>query len=190
MSQHHLIVGGQRSGKSRHAESLAMEWLRRAGCRRVSVIATARPADEEMRERIERHQRERPVAFDTVEAPLALANTLRVHDDPTRLLLVDCLTLWLTNWLMPADEKPDHAAWCAERDALTAVLRELRSPVVMVSNEVGWGVVPMSRQVREFVDELGRLNQAAAACCGRVTLMVAGQAWTRGVGPACIGGAT
>ena len=100
-------------------------------------------------------------------------------------MLVDCLTLWLTNWLMPMDGQVDAAAWLAEREALLATLTGLASPVVFVSNEVGWGVVPMSSEVRVFVDELGWLNQAVARQCGQLTLMVAGQAWTRPVEPPC-----
>ena len=97
------------------------------------------------------------------------------------MLVVDCLTLWLTNWRMPALGQPDDDAWAEERQALLAVLPHLPGPVVFVSNEVGWGVVPMSAPVRAFVDELGWLNQAVARACGQLTLMVAGQAWTREV---------
>lgn len=181
MSEHHLIVGGQRSGKSRQAERLAQAWLKQDSGRSVTVVATALAFDDEMRERIRRHQQDRPVGMATVEAPLALAAALREQAAPGRLLLVDCLTLWLTNWLMPAQGEPDLAAWQAECEALMAVLPLLPSPVVFVSNEVGWGIVPMSREVRGFVDELGRLNQAVARRCARLTLMVAGQAWTQDV---------
>ncbi|MDI1258374.1 bifunctional adenosylcobinamide kinase/adenosylcobinamide-phosphate guanylyltransferase [Aquabacterium sp.] len=183
MPEHHLIVGGQRSGKSRQAERLAQAWLRQSEAHSVTVVATALAFDDEMRERIQRHQQERPVGMATAEAPLRLAETLRAQALPGRLLLVDCLTLWLTNWLMPAEGQADLTAWRAERGALLAVLPHLPSPVVFVSNEVGWGIVPMSREVRAFVDELGWLNQAVAQRCGQVTLMVAGQAWTRPVTP-------
>ena len=182
MSTHHLIVGGQRSGKSRRAEKLALDWAQADASHRVTVLATALALDDEMRARIARHQAERPAGFDTVEAPLALAQTLQHFSQPGRLILVDCLTLWLTNWLMPMHEgAADLPAWHAEKQALLALLPRLSSPVLFVSNEVGWGVSPMSREARFYVDELGRLNQAVAGCCAQLTLMVAGQAWTRPV---------
>ncbi|NML15995.1 bifunctional adenosylcobinamide kinase/adenosylcobinamide-phosphate guanylyltransferase [Azohydromonas caseinilytica] len=178
---HHLVVGGQRSGKSRHAEALAQAWLRRDAAHGVTVVATAQAWDDEMRARIARHQADRPAGFDTLEEPLLLTQALRAASTPQRLLLVDCLTLWLTNWLMPAQGEPDAAAWAVERAALLAALPALPGPVVFVSNEVGWGVSPLSREVRHFIDELGRLNQDIARRCARLTLMVAGQAWTRDV---------
>lgn len=183
LSSHHLVVGGQRSGKSRHAERLAQRWLAADPAHRVTVVATAQAWDDEMRERIARHQAERPAGMDTVEAPRALCAALQAVAEPGRLIVVDCLTLWLTNWLMPASGVADHAAWRAERDALLAWLPRLPSPVVFVSNEVGWGIVPLSREVRAFVDELGWLNQGVARACGELTLMVAGQPWTRPVSP-------
>lgn len=176
---HHLIVGGQRSGKSRHAERLALRWQADGG--RVAVVATALAADDEMRARIAHHRAARPAGFDTVEAPLALGAALQQLDDAGTLVIVDCLTLWLTNWLMPMTGTRDDAGWQAERDALLALLPRLAARVVFVSNEVGWGVSPLGREVRDFVDELGRLNQDVARRCGQLTLMVAGQAWTRPV---------
>ena len=173
---HHLIVGGQRSGKSGHAERLAV-----ASGLKVTVLATALALDDEMRARIAHHQAHRPAGFATAEAPLALATALRALAAPGRLILVDCLTLWLTNWLMPMNGQPDLPGWAAERQALLDVLLGLASPVILVSNEVGWGVSPMTREARFFVDELGRLNQAVALRCQDLTLMVAGQAWTRTV---------
>ncbi len=181
VSQHHLIVGGQRSGKSRQAERLAQDWLLRDPSHRVTVLATALAFDEEMRARIARHQADRPVGFDTVEVPLSLTRALQANAAPGRLLLVDCLTLWLTNWLMPMNNRPDLAGWQRELQGLTELLPKLSAPVLFVSNEVGWGVSPLSREARFYVDELGRLNQTVAACCGQLTLMVAGQAWTRPV---------
>ena len=179
MSAHQLIVGGQRSGKSRHAESLARRW--QAGGGRVVVIATALAADEEMRARIEHHRASRPAGFETIEAPLRLSAALRQADAAGTLVVVDCLTLWLVNWLMPMSGTPDEAGWLAKRAALLALLPQLASPVVFVSNEVGWGVSPLGREARHYVDELGRLNQDVARLCGRLTLMVAGQAWTQAV---------
>lgn len=179
MTAHHLIVGGQRSGKSRQAERLALRWQADGG--RVAVIATALAADDEMRARIAHHRASRPAGFGTLEAPLALSAALQQADDPGTLLVVDCLTLWLTNWLMPMSGAPDLTGWAVERQTLLKQLSRLASPVVFVSNEVGWGVSPLGREVRDYVDELGRLNQDVARRCGRLTLMVAGQAWTRAV---------
>ena len=176
MSIHHLIVGGQRSGKSRQAESLALRWPGR-----VCVVATALAADDEMRARIAHHRAARPAHFGTVEAPLTLSQALAAVDGADTLVIVDCLTLWLVNWLMPMTGAPDTAGWADERAALLALLPRLRSTVVFVSNEVGWGVSPLGREARHYVDELGRLNQDIARRCGRLTLMVAGQAWSRPV---------
>lgn len=176
MSAHELIVGGQRSGKSRQAEKLALRWPGR-----VAVIATALAADDEMRARIAHHRASRPAGFDTIEAPLALSAALQQADDAGTLIVVDCLTLWLVNWLMPMAGTPDAHGWRDERAALLGLLPLLRSPVVFVANEVGWGVSPLGSEVRDYVDELGRLTQDIARLCGRLTLMVAGQAWTRPV---------
>lgn len=181
LSSHHLIVGGQRSGKSGHAERLARQWLVASGHHAVTVVATATAWDDEMRARIAQHQADRPAGFMTIEAPLDLAAVLQAQASEGRLLMVDCLTLWLTNWLMPATGQPDLAAWHRQRQALLDGLAKLPSPVVFISNEVGWGVVPLSSEVRAFVDELGRLNQDVARRCGQLTLMVAGQAWSRPV---------
>ena len=181
MAGHHLIVGGQRSGKSRQAESLALQWLRADATRHVTVVATAMAHDDEMRERIRRHQADRPAGFDTQEIPLALADSLKQIAAPQRLIVVDCLTLWLTNWLMPLNGKPDAQGWQHACQGLLDCLPTLASPVVFISNEVGWGIVPLSSEVRAFVDELGRLNQQVAARCAHLSLMVAGQAWTRDV---------
>ncbi|PXW93281.1 adenosylcobinamide kinase /adenosylcobinamide-phosphate guanylyltransferase [Sphaerotilus hippei] len=180
-AHHHLIVGGQRSGKSRQAERLALAWQRARPGRGVTVVATALAADAEMASRIQRHRAERAAGFDTVEAPLHLAAALAAAARPDRLLLVDCLTLWLTNWLMPMHGAPDLDGWAAEQQRLIDTLAGLASPVLFVSNEVGWGIVPMGREVRDYVDELGRLNQRVASACGQLTLMVAGQAWSRPV---------
>ena len=176
MSAHELIVGGQRSGKSRQAERLALRWPGR-----VVVIATALAADDEMRARIAHHRTTRPAGFDTLEAPLALSTALAQVDDAATLVIVDCLTLWLVNWLMPMNGTPDLAGWQAEHAALLALLPQLKCRVVFVSNEVGWGVSPLGREVRDYVDELGRLNQDVARRCAQLTLMVAGQPWTRPV---------
>jgi adenosylcobinamide kinase/adenosylcobinamide-phosphate guanylyltransferase len=170
-----FILGGQRSGKSRRAELLAREWLALDPRHRAVMIATGQPWDEEMRERIVRHQRdraERVPGMVTVEEPLALAEALREHSAPHTLVVVDCLTLWLTNLLMPAEGAAADAAGPTRQ--LCQAIEAARGPVVLVGNEIGLGVIPMGREVRAFVDALGGLNQAVAAACERVTLMAAG----------------
>lgn len=194
---HVLLLGGQKSGKSGHAEQLAAAWLAEQPEREVLVIATAQALDEEMRTRIARHRqqrRQRLPAAQTLEEPLQLAASIAAHSAPQRLLLVDCLTLWLTNWLMPAepapaqggllDAPPDEAALLRQRRAALAAakaallqaLAQARGPVVLVSNEMGWGVMPLGRAVRAYADELGLLNQALAQHCRHVLLVAAGQA--------------
>jgi adenosylcobinamide kinase / adenosylcobinamide-phosphate guanylyltransferase len=170
-----FILGGQKSGKSRRAESLARQWLDAAVAHRAVMIATGQAWDDEMRERIARHQRERMVrvpAMVTVEEPLALAEALQRHSDAHTLVVVDCLTLWLTNLLMPAEGAPRESELPTK--ALCRAIEQAEGPVVLVGNEIGLGVIPMGREVRQFVDALGVLNQAVAASCERVTLMAAG----------------
>lgn len=168
-----LILGGQRSGKSRRAESLAQAWLARSPQRSAVLIATGQAHDEEMRARIAQHQRDRAQrvpGLATVEEPLRLAEAISAHSHADTLVVVDCLTLWLTNHLMPAS----GAAGLAPIDAMLQALRQAPGPVVLVGNEIGLGVIPMGREVRAFVDELGRLNQAVAQACERVSFMAAG----------------
>lgn len=175
VSHAELILGGQRSGKSRRAEDLAQRWLALGQGRDAVLLATARAWDDEMRSRIERHRVDRASrvpALRTVEEPLALGGALRRHSTTHTLLVVDCLTLWLTNLLMPGDGVACGTS--GQVDDLTVALSGLPGPVVLVSNEIGLGVIPLGHEVRHFVDELGRLNQAVAQVCGRVTLMVAG----------------
>lgn len=170
-----LILGGQRSGKSRRAETLARQWLDADPPHRAVLIATGQAFDEEMRARIERHQRDRAQrvpGMATVEAPLALAEALSACSAPDTLVVVDCLTLWLTRLLMPAEGEPADAQ--APTEALLRAIEAARGPVVLVGNEIGLGVIPMGRDTRAFVDALGHLNQAVARVCERVTFMAAG----------------
>lgn len=174
-----FILGGQRSGKSRRAETLARQWLEAAPAHRALLIATGQAWDEEMRERIARHQADRArrvPGMATVEAPVALAGTLRRVGDAQTLVVVDCLTLWLTNLMMPADpaQACGEAAVIAASEALCEAVATAPGPVLLVGNEIGLGVIPLGREVRAFVDALGRLNQRVAATCARVTLMAAG----------------
>jgi adenosylcobinamide kinase/adenosylcobinamide-phosphate guanylyltransferase len=174
-----FILGGQRSGKSRRGELRAADWLAGGAGRRAVLLATAEAGDDEMRARIVRHQAdraERVPAMVTDEATLDLAGAIRRHAAADTLVLVDCLTLWTTRWLMPLDGVAvEPARWRAACDALDAALDEAAGPVVLVSNEIGLGLAPLSREARHFVDELGRLHQQVAARCPAVTLMVAGQ---------------
>jgi adenosylcobinamide kinase/adenosylcobinamide-phosphate guanylyltransferase len=174
-----FILGGQRSGKSRRAEVLARQWLERSPDHRAVLIATGQAWDGEMRERIARHRRdraERVPGMVTVEEPLALAEALRRASDAQTLVVVDCLTLWLTNLMMPADagQAIEEPAVIAAGHALCEAIAAAPGPLVLVGNEIGLGVIPLGREVRQFVDALGRLNQSVAAACERVTLMAAG----------------
>ena len=174
---HELILGGGRSGKSRCAEARAAAWLQTPGHSAV-LIATALPGDDEMAERIARHRADRSQrvpALQTQEVPLDLPEALRTASAPQRLLVIDCLTLWLTQQLMPLTGAGlDNIAWHAQQEALCAALRNPAGPVVLVSNEIGMGVAPLGRETRRYLDALGALHQAVAICCTRVTLMVAG----------------
>jgi adenosylcobinamide kinase/adenosylcobinamide-phosphate guanylyltransferase len=144
------------------------------------VIATAEALDEEMAARIRRHQDDRPAGWRTVEAPVALADALRAEAAPERCIIVDCLTLWLTNLLADAHTLPagataeDLPLFRRERDALLAALPTLPGRIIFVANEVGLGLVPETPLGRLFRDEAGRLNQAVAALCPRVVFVAAG----------------
>ncbi len=174
---HELILGGDKSGKSRCAESRAKDWLQAYG-RHALLIATALPGDDEMRERIARHRAQRALhvpALQTVEVPHDLPATLRECCAPHRLVIVDCLTVWATQQLMPMEgPSPDEAAWLRQEADLCEALIHAAGPVVLVSSEIGLGVAPLGREVRRFLDALGALHQRVAAVCSRVTLMVAG----------------
>jgi adenosylcobinamide kinase/adenosylcobinamide-phosphate guanylyltransferase len=173
-----LILGGQRSGKSRRAEALAQQWLAASPSHRAVLLATARALDDEMQARIARHQRERAQrggALTLVEEPVAVPQAVRAHSAPHTLVVVDCLTLWLSNLMLAGDAEPlVEEAGSHAGQALADAVRAAPGPVVLVGNEIGLGVIPLGREVRAFVDALGRLNQCLAASCERVTLMVAG----------------
>jgi adenosylcobinamide kinase/adenosylcobinamide-phosphate guanylyltransferase len=177
--EHEFILGGQKSGKSRRAEQRAIDWLAAdAKGRRAVLIATAQACDDEMQERIVRHQAdraERVPGMRTIEEPIELARAVITQSTPETLVVIDCLTLWLTNLLMPMeDARPATRTPATHTSMLLIALREARGPVVLVGNEIGLGVIPMGRETRAFVDALGRLNQDVASACHRVTLMAAG----------------
>ena len=172
-----LIFGGARSGKSMLAEQRAT-----ASGLRVIYVATAQALDGEMERRIAHHRARRPATWGLVEAPLDLAAALRAHAAPDVCLLVDCLTLWLSNVLFAGDaarqadagQPIDCRLLDGEVRSLVDTLPQLPGRAILVSNEVGWGVVPMAAVSRLFADEQGRLNQRVAAVCDRVTLVAAG----------------
>ena len=157
-----LLLGGARSGKTRRGLAIADQFASRV------YIATAEARDEEMRDRIARHRAERDASWRTLEAPLDLCDALRAADGADTAILVDCLTLWLSN-LMETQRSID-----AETEALTKTLGALSAAVILVSNEVGQGIVPVHALARQFRDAHGRLNQAIAAVADHVELLVAG----------------
>ncbi|MFK3974578.1 bifunctional adenosylcobinamide kinase/adenosylcobinamide-phosphate guanylyltransferase [Pseudomonas sp. NPDC087358] len=160
-----LILGGARSGKSRLAERLASE-----SSLQVVYIATSQPLDGEMNQRVTLHRQRRPASWGLIEEPLELARVLKQSAAQDRCLLVDCLTLWLTNLLMLED--PQRLT--QERQALLECLAELPGEIIFVSNETGLGVVPLGELTRRYVDEAGWLHQALAERCQRVVFTVAG----------------
>lgn len=162
---HELILGGARSGKSRLAETLAVN----SGLE-VMYIATSQALDEEMRARIAHHKAQRPAHWQLIEEPVQLAKVIAQHARAERCLLIDCLTLWLTNLLLDAD--PDALA--REQQALLDTLKQAPGRIIMVSNETGLGVVPMGELSRRYVDQAGWLHQAIAAISDRVIFTVAG----------------
>ncbi len=160
-----LLLGGARSGKSNYAEKQAIE----SGLERI-YIATAKVLDNEMKQRVSRHKEDRAsYQWTTIEEPLALANCLQQWASPERVIVVDCLTMWVTNLL---SEEPNTLK--QEVDALLNSLKTLTGEIIFVSNEVGMGIIPMGELTRLFVDEIGRLHQQIAKEVDNVTLMVAG----------------
>lgn len=160
-----LILGGMKSGKSRFAEQLASQLEQP-----VVYIATAQPWDDEMRERIRAHQTQRPSHWHTVEAPIYLAQALQRHDAPNRTILVDCLTLWITQLL--CHDNP--ALLAQELNAFQTLLPHLKADIILVSNETNMGVTPMDALSRRFCDTAGKLHQHLAPSMDSVVLTVAG----------------
>lgn len=160
-----LILGGARSGKSALAERIAQQ---AAGP--VCYVATARADDHEMQQRIAMHQAQRPSTWQLVEEPLYLAKQLQRLDQAGQVIVVDCLTLWMSNLLI----HPHPELQQQQCDALFEVLPELKSRLILVSNETGLGVVPMGELSRKFVDETGRLHQRLGQLADHVVFCVAG----------------
>lgn len=161
-----LILGGVRSGKSRLAEKLARE----AGGP-VTYIATAQAGDAEMASRIAAHRLQRPAHWQTIESGSALGAAIREMDGADSVVLVDCLTLWLTQILCAADA---DTLLEAEKASLLAAVRDARGRLILVANETGLGIMPMDALSRRFGDEAGQLNQELAEVCERVVLTAAG----------------
>ncbi len=165
MIQHRrvLVLGGARSGKSRTAQELA-----EATSEKRIYIATAQAHDDEMRDRIAHHQSERDHLWRTCEAPLDLAQTIRTQTGPGQAVLVDCLTLWLSNVLLAGRDVEQ------ETEQLAEAIGDVAGPLILVSNEVGQGIVPATSLGRTFRDAQGRLNQRVAAACDAVVFVAAG----------------
>jgi adenosylcobinamide kinase/adenosylcobinamide-phosphate guanylyltransferase len=163
MNRHCLVLGGARSGKSRYAETLAKPHA--GDC---IYIATAEPGDEEMQARITHHRTRRGGGWRTIEEPVKLLHTLRKEASRERFILVDCVTLWVSNLLLEGRPVQVHV------DELCNALPELEAGIVFVSNEVGLGIVPENSLARRFRDEAGLANQKLAAACAEVVFMAAG----------------
>jgi len=162
-----FVLGGCRSGKSGYALEAAQQF---PGDKKI-FIATCIPRDDEMEQRVKRHQKERNRIWKTIEAPLLLAEAISENSGRADVILADCLTLWISNLLMYSD---DSGKIELQIPRLTAALGESRCPVVLVSNEVGQGIVPENKLARQFRDLVGFVNQAVAECADQVVWTVAG----------------
>ena len=160
-----LILGGARSGKSHYAETCATE----SGLD-VIYVATAQALDDEMQQRIKHHQQQRPAHWQLIEEPINLVSTLKDNANNKTCILIDCLTLWLSNQLCCEENKIQLQE---NINNLINILPELPGKIIFVSNEVSMGIIPMGEINRQFVDEAGRLHQRLATVCDKVTLMVA-----------------
>ena len=160
-----LVIGGARSGKSSYAESVA-----KASNKPVIYIATSEIRDNEMAQRVAIHQSQRPITWQVIEEPFELADKLKANSCVDNCILVDCLTLWLSNCLFGETQTP----WKDYKQQLLTTLKTLPGQVILVTNEVGCGVVPMGEMSRQFVDQAGWLHQAIAAQVPKVTLVTAG----------------
>lgn len=169
----HLILGGARSGKSAYAEKLALD-----SGQEVIYIATAQVYDAEFGERVAHHRVRRPTHWKTVEQSFNLGKILQEHAKSNQCLIVDCLTLWLAQCICPDCDRPDNLDWQTERASLLEVLPKLQGTVLLVSNEVGMGIVPLGAINRQFQDEQGRLNQTIAQLANKVSFVAAGLPFT------------
>lgn len=164
-----LVLGGARSGKSRYAEQLAI-----ASGLPVTYIATALVFDDEFGQRVAHHRSRRPKDWSTVEQAHDLALALQNHAKAGQCVIVDCLTLWLAQCICPDCAQPETLDWQSEKAGLLETLPRLAGKVILVSNEVGMGIVPLGAINRQFQDEQGRLNQAVAQLANEVVFIAAG----------------
>ncbi len=164
-----LVLGGARSGKSKYAEQQAIK-----SAKQVIYIATAEARDAEMKLRIDRHQQDRPQSWHTVEEPVFLAKVINDHAQQNCCLLVDCLTLWLSNILFDKKGGVQQTIFDNETTALFESLSNFSGQIILVSNELGLGVIAMDKMTRRFVDEAGFLHQKIAALSDKVVLVTAG----------------
>ena len=169
MSDINLVLGGARSGKSSYAEKLATE----TGLP-VTYIATAQVYDDEFKARVQHHKDRRPASWTLVEEPHHLSETLARSASPNQCVIVDCLTLWLAQWICADCNPPQNSSWQSERDTFLKLLPNLSGTIILVSNEVGMGIVPLGEINRQFQDEQGRLNQAVANIANKVSFIAAG----------------
>ncbi len=167
-----FLLGGARSGKSSLAARWAMERSQQVCC----IVTAVTAGDAEMQARIAKHRQQRPAHWRVREEPLHLGAAIRAESADGSLLLIDCLTLWCANCLWPPSSQgePDMAGWRRESEDLLQVLRACRGEVILVSNEVGMGIVPENAAARVFRDEQGGINQAVAAECDAAFLVAAG----------------
>jgi adenosylcobinamide kinase / adenosylcobinamide-phosphate guanylyltransferase len=159
-----FVIGGCRSGKSRHALELSEKV---SEIHRV-FMATCVPYDEEMKDRVRRHQQDRDSSWTTVDAPVELADAILKYSQSANVILVDCLTLWLSNLLMESENMESRV------EQFTGAINHAQCPVIVVSNEVGTGIVPTNTLARQYRDAVGFANQKVAACVDKVIWMVAG----------------
>lgn len=165
-----LILGGARSGKSGYAEKCALD-----NQQPTLLIATATADDKEMLQRIELHKQQRADNIEVIEEPLQLAKVLLEHANANKSIVVDCLTLWLSNLLLKYEDKVESSAeFVGLIGSLDQLIANTTSNIYIVSNEVGMGIIPLGHLNRIYCDAVGRLHQAIAAKAQRVTLMVAG----------------
>ncbi|HNV87608.1 MAG TPA: bifunctional adenosylcobinamide kinase/adenosylcobinamide-phosphate guanylyltransferase [Methylotenera sp.] len=164
-----LVLGGARSGKSSYAEKLATE----SGLP-VTYIATAQVFDDEFKTRVQHHKDRRPASWTLVEEPHRLAQTLTRLAKANHCLIVDCLTVWLAQWICDDCSPPRDSSWQLEREAFLTLLPTLTETIILVSNEVGMGIVPLGEINRQFQDEQGRLNQAVAEIANSAVFIAAG----------------
>lgn len=167
MKQTTLVIGGCRSGKSRHALEIAGQ----ISSRNKIFIATCVPYDDEMKERVANHQQERDTTWQTTEAPIRLPEAVAESSADADVILVDCLTLWLSNLLL---ELNDTGKISEQVQRLKHSLEKATCPVILVSNEIGMGIVPENELARQFRDVVGHANQQLAKCADKVIWMVAG----------------